>query len=127
MVATNEAIKDIQAPIYIIPDDIPRISITFDSFSVQKYEEMFGLSKEDCKLLYAAFRIPELLAIEGWHCHVSGVHAFLYTLFRFHSPSQRMALDSVEWGYDYSSLSRIFNSVVQLIDINHRHDYADYI
>jgi hypothetical protein len=104
--------------------DIPRITkrvITLDSFNILDYEIKFGWSRSDVEDLIDAMGIPDDFEIgEGSHAFaVSGIHCFLYTLFRLHSPSQRQTLDQDDWGYDYSVLSRIFNTVIDFIDNTH--------
>jgi hypothetical protein len=46
-------------------------------------------------------------------------------LFRYHSPSARQTMDQRQWGYDYSSLSRIFNAMVDWVDTEHRSLYRN--
>jgi hypothetical protein len=42
-------------------------------------------------------------------------------LSRYRTPSQRQADDSAVWKYDYSTLSKVFNSVVDWFDDTHVH------
>jgi hypothetical protein len=70
-----------------------------------------------------AFAIPLNIRInEGRHSfNVSGEHCFLYLLYRFHSPSIRLALDAQKFGYDYSTLSKIMTATCNFIDEHHQH------
>jgi hypothetical protein len=70
-----------------------------------------------------AFAIPLNIRInEGRHSfNVSGEHCFLYLLYRFHSPSIRLALDAQKLGYDYSTLSKIMTATCNFIDEHHQH------
>lgn len=59
---------------------------------------------------------------QGKHAfYVDGEHAFLYTLYRFHSPATRQSEDTVFWCYDYTVLSKMFNRVVEWLDETHGH------
>ena len=49
------------------------------------------------------------------------MHAFLYFLYRLHSPQQRQTLDTDVWGYDYSVLSKMFAAVECYIDNTYKH------
>lgn len=104
-----------------MPDEIVSVHIDFDYFSEQAYDELFGFSKVDCVRLYGVLGVPEVVYInEGRHRFaVDGVKAFLYLLFRFRCPSQRQTLDSQRWGYDYSTLSKIFNAMLVWVDETH--------
>ena len=45
----------------------------------------------------------------------------IYFLFRLKSTAARQSLDTLIFGYDYSALSLIFNTLVEFIDRNHSH------
>jgi hypothetical protein len=104
------------------PDEIPHIRLTLDDFTDQEAEEQLGMSKGMISELHEAMQFPPRLSIGSEKpFYVDGWHAFLYFLYRMYSPSKRMALDQDKFGYDYSSLSKIFKSVVEWIDNNHKH------
>ena len=52
---------------------------------------------------------------------MSGVHCFLYTLYRYHTPSPRATIDEAMWGYDHTSLLQMFNYTSNWLDENHSH------
>jgi hypothetical protein len=52
---------------------------------------------------------------------VRGEHCFLYFLSRYHTPSARQVEDQKLWHYDYSTLSKMFNAVVEWCDDTHRY------
>jgi hypothetical protein len=115
------------------PDAIEHRQVTFDYLTNQEYEQYLGFSKDDCRQLYDVLQFPQRLKLnrrttvdpngrrKRHSFTVSGIHAFLYTLFRFRSPSKRMTLDEKFWGYDYSVLSRMFHRTVSWIDQHHGH------
>lgn len=123
-------VSDIRAPRYVIPDTVQHDPpITFDSFNPNEYETMFGFTKVDVITMFNSFGIPHQIQLnEGSHTFaVSGEHAFLYFLFRYHSPSQRQTLDTYRWHYDYSVLSKMFNTIVAFIDTNHKYLLTNYL
>ncbi len=119
----NRTILDMRTPCLIVPDAIDHDPVTFDSFSANEYEFLFGFTKEDVVILYNALNIPNTFTInEGHHSFsVPGDHAFLYFLFRYHSPSPRQVLDVTRWHYDHTVLGKMFNKVVEFVDANHSH------
>ena len=83
-----------------------------------------GFSTVDCIQIFDAMIIPESFVLnrdplnnqnKRHEFKISGVHAFLYTLYRFHNPAQRQSLDSEFWGYDYSVLNKMFSTVIKFI------------
>ena len=52
---------------------------------------------------------------------VSGIHSFLYTLYRYHTPSFRSILDEEIWGFDHTSLLKMFNHTANWLDENQCH------
>jgi hypothetical protein len=113
------------APTLVDPDPIERKVVDFDSFTDQQYDLMLGFSKDECISLFDLLKIPEYITLNAndhrRKFRVSGEHAFLYTLFRFRSPSPRLTSDEDLWHYDYSVLSKIFKKMVSIIDKKHRH------
>ena len=51
---------------------------------------------------------------------VSGVHAFLYTMFRHHK-GQTLDADKLTWRYEYNSLSQIYLAFLAWADDLHSH------
>lgn len=92
--------------------------ITFNSISPFYYDQLIGFSKHDVQRMFLALDFPDSFTLNtGRHAfHVNSQHAFLYFLSRYHSPSQRQTLDMEFWCYDYTTLSKIFNCVVNFID-----------
>ncbi|KAJ1419369.1 hypothetical protein B484DRAFT_400202 [Ochromonadaceae sp. CCMP2298] len=119
------AVAQINCPRLCIPRTIAKRDISWESFDAQDYVEMFGMEDANARDIYEAMDIPDRLLIgevgTKHAFHVSGVHAFLYLLFRMYSHSQRMQLDAKLWGYDCSTLSKIWNALLVLVDDKHRH------
>ncbi|KAJ1410505.1 hypothetical protein B484DRAFT_468566, partial [Ochromonadaceae sp. CCMP2298] len=117
----------IRRPRLCTPDPIVRRVIDFSSFTTQEYELHFGFSRAEVEELFVAMRIPDWFTLnDGRHrFRVTGVHAFLYTLYRYHSPSQRQTLDEVKFGYDYSVLSKMFAACINFMDEEHAHLYRN--
>lgn len=119
------AASNIRVPRLVQPPPINRTDISLDAFEGRNVEfyQLFGFLLADARRLFIALQIPEAFTLnEGRHRHhVSGEHAFLYTLFRYRSPSQRQALDTQTFGYDYSVLSKMFNACIAYIDDTHAH------
>ena len=78
----------------------------------------FGWTREGAQQLYELMDLgPRLRLMPDWT--VNSIHAFLYMLYHIRSPSERLSLDSQKFGYDYSSLSRIFNCMLEKVDSQH--------
>jgi hypothetical protein len=120
-ISTLEYVNWMREPHLSRVDRIISIDIDYNSFSTQKLDELTGFSREDIILLHTALNIPDnfVIGADRHRFSVAGQHCFLYLLFRMHSPSIRQTLDSKFWGYDYSVLSKIFNKVLEFIDMNH--------
>ncbi|KAJ1420810.1 hypothetical protein B484DRAFT_465700 [Ochromonadaceae sp. CCMP2298] len=114
---------DLRRPRLCTPDAIVPKDIHFQSFTASEYRLMFGMSRDKCEQIVDSMQIPQLVVLnEPGSRHafsVSDVHAFLYTLFHFHSPSLRMELDQQQWGYDCSVLSKMTCVMEELIDNLH--------
>jgi hypothetical protein len=115
---------DLRRPRLCVPEPIPRVDIHFESFNAAQYWRMFGFTRADCEELFDCLQIPQRVVLNdpaSRHAfRVSGVYAFLYTLFHFRSPSERMDLDQQQWGYDCSVLSKMVSAMEELIDDGHR-------
>ncbi|KAJ1438392.1 hypothetical protein B484DRAFT_444602, partial [Ochromonadaceae sp. CCMP2298] len=115
-------VGDLRTPRLCTPDAIPKNRYNFASLSDGQYDAMIGLARGDVQQCYDAMRIPADIILNPGTRHafrVDGQHAFLYFLFRYRSPSQRQTLDQAFWGYDYSNLSKIFNTIVAYVDEQH--------
>lgn len=113
----------IQQPRLRIVDTIPKRDVRIESFSEQRTEAMYGFSQNELRQVFDRLQFPVGLKI-GTNRHaftVPGEKAFLYMLYRFHSPVQRMSLDSDLFGYDYSVLSKIFTAAVEFTHVHHQH------
>eukprot|EP01032_Pedospumella_encystans_P018564 gene18564-21128_t len=110
-------------PRLIPTEPIARATISVDTFSDEYTNVLYGFSKEEISRLYHAMQIPEYFVIgDGKKAfNVDGMHAFLFTLYRYHSPSERLTLDSALFHYDYSTLSKIFTTVVSFLHTRHAH------
>jgi hypothetical protein len=114
----HKMLKDVRRPMLVEPVPIPHRRLTYDSFDPLDYDRVFGFSKPDVLRLHAAFAIPDHFVLnEGRHAHrVSGQHSFLYLLYHFRTPAQRMSGDSNLFGYDYSVLSKMFSACLAWVD-----------
>ena len=101
-------------------EPIARVRIhNFDHFSELFMEEHIGYSRDECQRMFAAYEFPVFFILKTGTRHafrVNSVHCFLYFLYHLKSTAQRQSLDTPIFGYDYSILSCIFNSVVDFID-----------
>lgn len=114
-------IAEIRKANLVIPDAIPHVDITFDSFTAQQYDNMFDFSREDCERMYNELGVPDKLYVnEGRHrSAVDGVKSFLYMLCRYFAAPERQVLDQNTWGYDYSMLSKMFDAMLDWMDTTH--------
>lgn len=102
------------------------IRVEFNSFDDLFYEENFSkFTREQLIYIHDEIRVPPFFIInepETKHkAKFNGVHAFLYWLYHWFSPSQRVVLDQHRWGYDYSYLSKVFNAVNKWMLNTHGH------
>eukprot|EP01032_Pedospumella_encystans_P014343 gene14343-16478_t len=124
-VACYGAASNIRVPRLVQPPQINRTDISFDAFEGENVEfyQLFGFLLADARRLFNALQIPDIFTLnEGLHRHqVSGELCFLYTLFRYRSPSQRQALDTQIFSFDYSVLSKMFTACTSCIDDTQAH------
>lgn len=115
----------VNRPRLLVPNPILRRDVRIENYNDQSSEALFGFTVADLHRLHNVLHVPAHLVINsGKHAHkVSGEHCLLYFLFRMHSPSCRMTLDSERFGYDYSTLSKIYNSVLRFIHTNFKYLY----
>jgi hypothetical protein len=73
-------VYQINQPHLITPRRIPRSRISFDSFYLDEYEELFGFKKVSCMLLYDTLGFPTHLTIGSGHhsFDVDSIYCFLY-------------------------------------------------
>jgi len=116
---------DINKPRLLIPNSIDRQHIRINQYNDQSAEALFGFSVADLRRLCDGLHVPEHFQLNrNRHTHnVNGEHAFLYFLYRMHSPCARMTLDSDRFGFDYSTLSKMFNVVLRFIHNNYKYLY----
>lgn len=101
-----------------------RHRIGFNTFNNDaEFYQLFGFTIDDAFMVYEAMQVPAYFTInrDRHAFRFKGQHAFLYFLFRMYSPSQRQTLDSRLFGYDYSTLSKVFNVVCTWVDSTHKH------
>lgn len=115
-------ITDLSTPRLNFVDRIVHKNIGFDTFTDQYFREKMKMSRDQCRDLFYNMAIPAHFTLNKRDAafEVSGVHCFLYWLFRYTSPSRRLSDDQVEWGYDYTVLGKMLNVVVDYIDQTHR-------
>jgi len=90
------------------------------SFSDEDCWRLFRFRKIDLPLLIANLSIPLVLKIIGdKNGYVNGDYAALYLFHRLRYPGI-LADCSIEWGRDYSQLSKIFNTVLNFLYDMHR-------
>jgi hypothetical protein len=72
--------------------------------------------------IYHLLGVPEQFVFHENTKHqfrICGVHCFLYYLYHWRSIKQLQSDDTPIWGYDYSVLSKIFNTVLDWMDEEH--------
>lgn len=90
----------LRRPRLLVPDKITKRHITVDQHSNQQAMAMYGFDRAELHQLMQVLNLPEHVML-----NVPKEKAFLYMLYRYHSPSQRQSLDTDLFGYDYSVLS----------------------
>lgn len=105
----------LRTPSLVVTQPIARFTVNVETYNDDETDAMYGFTKVDLRRLLDVLHIPPSFLINaGRHAfHVDGTHAFLYMLYRYRSPSVRMTLDSLRFGFDYSVLSKMFKQVVQ--------------
>lgn len=110
----------VREPHLIVPRRIDKVDYTFDCVPNVISEERIGFTRNDIISLYQHLHIPDRFVIDNGgdshRFHVSGSHAFLYFLSRYHCPSPSVFHDIDLWHYDSTTLRKIFNSMVDYID-----------
>jgi len=116
-------VYSIRRPRLLVPDPIVSKIVTVDGFTEQRCIELFGFTKNEIYELLEQLLVPQHLSIgSGRHTYkVLGETAFLVMLHRYYSPSQRVSLDSQLFGMDYSSLSKVFSTMVGWINAEWNH------
>jgi hypothetical protein len=91
-----------------------------NSFTEEECWRMFRFRKADLPRLINRLGIPYMFEVKGGRngfCY--GEYAMLYTMFRLSYP--RRLIDNVmDWGRDYSELSKIFNTCLDYLYDQHR-------
>jgi hypothetical protein len=120
----NLQIKKLCRPRLGVVEGFESVNINFDSFTETFYNEHIGFTASECEEIFDNLHFPVRLKIEEHTAHewsISGVHCFLYYLYRIHTTNERQSMDQITFGYDYSSLSKIYNGVAEWLDLNHCH------
>lgn len=122
-IITSE-IAEIRRPrLSVVAGFQPR-DINFQTLSDTFYDEHMGFSRAESERVFRELRFPARLLFHANTSHqfsVSGEHCFLYFLYELRTPSQRQSRNEINWGYDYSTLSKIKNGAFDWIDATHRH------
>ena len=96
-----------------------------DSFTDEECWKHLRFRKTHIRLLMKLMKIPIVIVTSnGVTC--PGEHAFALMLWRMHYPSTLSLLQNY-FGRDYTQLSRIFNTIVDFVDANHRHKVQNNI
>jgi hypothetical protein len=96
--------------------------INFESFTDIFFDEHLGFTRAECEDIYDTLAFPERLVFHGDTKHqfsISGPHCFLYFLYHVHTTEQRQSVSEEKWGYDYSTLSKMYNGVMDWLDEHH--------
>jgi len=104
------------------PIDRTNCNRDLDSFTPTECWQYFRFRKHDILYLVNQLQIPATLTIKGGRngC-VSGMYAFLYMSYRLRYPAILDDLDHTRvWGRDYSESSRIFNTMLDWMYLNHK-------
>lgn len=100
-------------------DRVAKIELTIDGCSEETCYSQYRFQKRDLRYLFIALRFPEIITLPNKSI-VRGEKAFLLMLFRMAYP--RRLVDMEEYfGREYSTVSRCFNFVVNLMDVEHSH------
>jgi hypothetical protein len=114
---------EIRRPHLVAPTPIPKVRLDWDDLTDAEYESKLGMSKEEAQDQYDVMGLPDRVKLnEGRHAfRVDGVHAFLYYMYRIHTPNQRVKNEEEGWGYHSSVLSKILWAVAEFFDETHGH------
>jgi hypothetical protein len=117
-------LQDINRPRLIDLLPLLKVDVTFETFNDEWYASNMNWSRTDLKEMIGVMHFPESIHMREddmpksrWQ--ISGVKAIHIFLHRYSSPSQRQAEDEKLWGYRYSTLGQIFNTVAKWWDDVH--------
>jgi hypothetical protein len=107
-----------------LPSDRVNITeLTIDGCSEETCYSQYRFLKRDLRYLFIALRFPERIVLPNKSV-VQGEKEFLLMLYRMAYP--RRLVDMEEYfGREYSTISRCFNYVVNLMDAEHGHLLID--
>ena len=120
----GDEIDEINSPRLSIPDPIAKVDITFRSpFTDERIFFLTGFTKPQIMKLFDVMHFPNYFTLnEGRHAHnVNAQLAFLFSLSRMRGLYNPLIVQQNEWGYDYSTLSKIFEACTKWIDDTHGH------
>ena len=97
---------------FVRGEENPRRNRGIDTFSEEECWRNFRFRKPDLIILFQLLQVPfEMRVIGGRNGFVSGEYATLYMLQRLRYPGI-LADCQVDWGRDYSQLSKVFNTAL---------------
>jgi len=123
LVAMMQEHADLNVPYLSRVDPIAHHSVSLLSFSDEDLVRITGFTRPQIQELITAIKLPQSFLIgEGPKSFsVSGEHVFLWSLARFRSAYTPLWNHSAVWGYDYSTLSKMFSVFTEWMDAQHGH------
>jgi hypothetical protein len=107
----------------VMPDRVPVQDILINNYTEENCYSDLRFKKEHLRYLFIALNIPETIYLDN-NAKVKGEKAFLLMLYRMAYPRRIVDMERI-FGREYSTLSRIFNHVVYLLDEQHGHLVTD--
>lgn len=104
-------------------DRVPVTELTIDNCSEETWYSQFRFHQRDLRLLFIALRFPERVVLSNKSV-MPGEKAFLMMLYRMAYPRRLVDMEDFV-GREYSTISRCFNFVVELMDVEHGHLLLD--
>lgn len=109
------ALLNFHAPMLTVIEPIVRRNISIAAMDDYFYATGLGLEREQVRELFDALEVPAFFllnnALTEHRYNFSGEIAFLYWLYHWRQPHQTMADDQGTFGYDYSTLSKVINTL----------------
>ena len=104
-------------------DKVAINEVTIDGCSEETCYSQHRFQKQDLRYLFIALRFPDRIILPN-KSSIPGEKAFLLMLYRMAYP--RRLVDMEEYfGREYSTISRCFNFIVNLMDAEHSHLLLD--
>ena len=95
----------------IIGPKIPK-NLTFDAFSDSFWNDLVCIAREEARHLYLVSGVPQFVTInkDKHRYKFPGEAAYIYWLFHWRQPSQTVIRDEDTFGFDSSTLCKVWLS-----------------